>query len=234
MGKVRDKLIRRLGGTPVSDENPSDAELMARRLAWFAQKGQLPPEVEGIRSLLVGYGTLLSRKSVAHTVGKGAYRKPFIPVIVPGFRRLFNLRPDHYEPSLHLTQEPTEVAAMNVIPSEGERFNGLAFPVSEEDLSVLDERERYYQRIRVPIVAFTDGQSLGEAWTYSAPPGAPAVFEASAGLHPRWRDVVVAREGANAISEAFGTMFDETTYMADGQTLVAHEYREHLPDLGPN
>ena len=72
MGKERDKLIRRLGGIPLSEESPSDAELMERRMAWYVDRGHLPPEVEAVRNLLVGYGTLLSRDSVAQTVfGRG-------------------------------------------------------------------------------------------------------------------------------------------------------------------
>ena len=186
---------------------------------------------KAIQILLVGYGTLLSQASVAQTVGGDAQEKIFIPVTVRGFRRLFNLRPDHYEPSFHLSEEPIEVAAMNVMASEGARFNGLAFPVSDQELAALDERERYYQRIRIPIEAFDSGRPLGEAWTYSASPDAPAVFEASAGFRPHWRDVVMAREGAYARDEAFGIMFDETTYMADGLTLVVEAYRDQLPSI---
>ena len=94
MGEERDKLIRRLGGTPVADQDISDEELAARRMEYYAGRGRLPPEIEAIRNLLVGYGTLLSRESVARTVGDAALRKAYVPVIVPGYRRLFNLRPE--------------------------------------------------------------------------------------------------------------------------------------------
>ena len=100
-------------------------------------------------------------------------------------------------------------------------------------MAALDERERYYQRVRVPIEAFDSHQSLGEAWTYSASHDAPAVFEATAGFRPHWRDVVMAREGAYGRREAFGIMFDETTYMADGKTLVVEAYRDQLPSIDP-
>ena len=120
---------------------------------------------------------------------------------------------------------------MNVIPAEGAQFNGLAFPVSEADLVALDDRERYYERIRVPILSFPDSRPLGQAWTYSASRDAPAVFPSSEGLLPHWRDVVMAREGAYAIGTDFGTMFDETTFMADGRTLVVDHYRGFLPEI---
>jgi len=60
MGEERDRLIRRLGGVPLSAENLSDAELVARRMAFYRREGRLPPEVERLRSK-VGYGTLLTR-----------------------------------------------------------------------------------------------------------------------------------------------------------------------------
>lgn len=181
------------------------------------------------RDLLVGYGTLLSRESTAKTVGDSASTRPFEPVLVLGFRRLFNLRPDHYRPSFHLSDEPVEVTAMNVISWEGSWFNGLAFPVSPDDLAALDARERYYERVRVPVLAFPGREPLGDAWVYSAPPGAPAVISAGSSLRPQWEDLVLARAGAYAKGEDFGKMFDETTFMPDGQTLVVDAYRPHLP-----
>jgi hypothetical protein len=245
MGEERDKLIRRLGEAPVSDQDLSDQDLVTRRTEYYADRGRLPPEIEAVRNLLVGYGTLMSRDSVAGTVGDSAMRKPFLPVVVSGYQRLFNLRPDKYQPSFFRTDQPLEVAAMNVTPLDGARFNGLAFPVTDDDLAALDERERYYERVWVPILAFegrreAEGRyvaqrspiSLGNAWVYSAGPDAPAVFDASDGFLPHWRDVVVAREGAYAVSEVFGKMFDQTTYMPDGRTLVAEEYRDDLPDPG--
>ena len=49
MGKERDKLVRRYGGVPISEEQPSDAELMRRYLAIYAREGRLPPEISALR-----------------------------------------------------------------------------------------------------------------------------------------------------------------------------------------
>ena len=231
MGKEREKLFPHRGRAPLAGETPSEGVLARQTTDSQATRGSLPPEIAVTPKLLVGYGTLLSRESVADTVGDAGQRKTFLPVVVPGFRRLFNLRPVHYAPSLIRSQEPTEVAAMNVLPAEGAQFNGLAFPVSEADLVALDDRERYYERIRVPIISFPDGRPLGQAWTYSASREAPAVFPSSEGLLPHWRDVVMAREGAYSIGKDFGRMFDQTTFMADGCTLVVDEYSGLLPEL---
>lgn len=48
MGKERDELIRRLGGTPVSDLNLTDQEII--ELAWdtYYKRGELPPAIREI------------------------------------------------------------------------------------------------------------------------------------------------------------------------------------------
>jgi len=49
MGKERDRLIRRYGGVPVSEERPSDAELVRRYVESYAREGRLPPDIAAIR-----------------------------------------------------------------------------------------------------------------------------------------------------------------------------------------
>jgi hypothetical protein len=233
MGEERDKLIRLLGGIPVSDENLSNAELMARRMESYSRAGRVPPEVEALRSssiLLVGYGTLMNTASMGVTVGPSAEGKPLTPVIVPDYMRLFNLRPDQYQPSHRLVEGPMEAAAANVRPSAGHSFNGLAFPVLEGELSRLDDRERFYERVRVRILSFPEGKPLGFAFVYSAADASPWVPGKESGLLPRWRDIELAREGAYSVNSAFGRMYDQTTYLADGRTLVVSRYHDLLPD----
>ena len=49
MGKERDKLIRRYGGVPISEEQPSDEELLRRYFDSYARKGRLPSEILALR-----------------------------------------------------------------------------------------------------------------------------------------------------------------------------------------
>lgn len=183
--------------------------------------------------LLVGYGTLLNRASLGHSIGANAASdKPLRPVIVEGFRRLFDLRPDHYVPitSCKLGVPGIENAAMNVEPDPTARFNALAFPTTEVELAALDERERYYLRISRPVIDFASGETIGEGHFYAATADAPGIERDPSRLMPLWRDVVWAREGAYAISEAFGRMFDATTFLADGTTRVVDRYADLLGD----
>ena len=93
------------------------------------------------RPWLIGYGTLLSLASLARDIGDTATAgKVFYPIEVCGYKRLFNVRPDHYESSRVLSTRGIETGAMNVQPSPGDSFNGVLFHATEEELIGLDER----------------------------------------------------------------------------------------------
>lgn len=177
---------------------------------------------------LVGYGTLLYRASLSRTIGDSAHEKAMHPVAVPDFRRLFNLRPDHYEPSHRLSPEGIEAGAMNVEPAADAWFNGLAFRVAAQELERLDRRERYYRRLPVRLLDFATREPMGEGFVYSVAPDSPRLERRIDRLLPRWDDIAWAREGAFAITAEFGRAFDETTFLADGRTLVAERYRDLL------
>lgn len=178
---------------------------------------------------VVGFGTLLDKGSLGQTIGQdSAQNKSFLPVIVKGYKRLFNLRPDHYEPGLKFSAEPIELAAANVEPSRAHEFNGLAFRVDESEFSELDKRERYYKRHEVDIYDFFSNAHIGKGFTYSSELDARWIIRDNALLLPLWRDIVLARNGAYTIDMAFGKKYDDTTYMADGETSVIEYYRTHI------
>lgn len=49
MAEERDKLIRRYGGVPISEECLSDAELIRLYMDSYADERRLPPEIEAVR-----------------------------------------------------------------------------------------------------------------------------------------------------------------------------------------
>jgi hypothetical protein len=178
---------------------------------------------------IVGYGTLLDKGSLGQTIGQdSADGKSYIPVLIKGYKRLFNLQPTHYTPGLKFSTDPIELAAANVEPSGQHEFNGLAFKVDESDLSALDQRERYYTRHSVQVYDFFSQALLGTGFTYSSDLDASWIVRDNALLLPLWRDLVFARNGAYGIDRAFGKKYDETTYMADGETLVIDYYQAHI------
>ncbi|MEM9799780.1 MAG: gamma-glutamylcyclotransferase family protein [Planctomycetota bacterium] len=183
-------------------------------------------------SLIVGYGTLLLSASVGTTIGSSAAsEKTYRPVLVPGHRRLFNLRPTHYDSSSKLSTKGNENAAMNVEPAAECRFNAVVFEVQDNELEALDQRERYYERVEVPLLDFSTREDLGTGYCYMSRPDAEWIERDPAKLMPLWRDVVWARTGSLRLSEAFGAEYDATTYMADGKTLVQETYGRFYDDM---
>lgn len=183
--------------------------------------------------LVVGYGTLLLKSSVGDTISQeNANEKTYRPVIVRGFQRLFNLKPDHYTVNNVLSQEGIEMAAANVEKgTEADFFNGLAFTATEEELIALDKREYCYERKPVPIYDFETNEFLGEGFTYMGVPDSRFIIRDTKLLLPYWRDVAYARTGAYATSEAFGQTYDKTTYLADGSSKLVELYAEYLDEL---
>lgn len=178
--------------------------------------------------IIVGFGTLLLQESLGDTIGSD---KQFRPIIVPNYRRLFNLLPDHYEADNRLREDHTEIGAANIEPADGFQFNGLSFEADGNNLEQLDKRERYYKRSVVPHIDFETGEDLGVCHVYESPLDARWLRRDNTQLLPLWRDIVYARVGAYRISESFGKMYDQTTYLADGKTLLVDYYKEHLQAL---
>jgi len=116
-------------------------------------------------------------------------------------------------------------------PANGSFFNGLCFDAYTDDLEDLDKRERYYIRQSAPYFDFETGEELGICHFYESPLEARWLVRDTHKLLPLWRDIVYARIGAYRISEAFGKMYDQTTYLADGKTLLVAYYQKYLKEL---
>lgn len=180
--------------------------------------------------VMAGFGTLLLQESLDDTVGADAAKK-FTPIVIKNYKRLFNLLPDHYEAYNFLRQDGIEKGAANIEPAEGFQFNGLSFLADPNDLDRLDKRERYYKRSAVTYYHFDTGEELGECYVYESPLNARWIVRNNNKLLPLWRDIVYARVGAYRISKSFGEMYDATTYMADGKTLMIDYYKDYLNAL---
>ena len=182
--------------------------------------------------LVAGYGTLLLKESLGDTVNQeNAVEKEFIPVTVQGCKRLFNLFPDHYPAENRIGRGPIERAAANSIFAEDHSFNAVAFEVRNFELELLDKRERYYKRVSAPCFEFPSEKPLGECYFYMSEPDARWIENDINKLLPLWRDIVYARVGSYRISEEFGKLYDATTWMADGKTLMVDYYKDYLAEL---
>lgn len=182
--------------------------------------------------LMAGYGTLLLRESLGDTVSqKDAGTKEMIPVVIKGCKRVYNLFPDHYPAENRLGHGPIERAAANSVFAEGSSFNALVFEVKASELEMLDKRERYYKRVSAPCFEFSTKKPLGECYFYMSEPDARWIENDRTKLLPLWRDIVYARVGSYRISEDFGKLYDATSWLADGRTLVVDYYKDYLKQL---
>jgi hypothetical protein len=182
--------------------------------------------------LLGGIGTLLLKESLGDTVSHdNANSKKSIPIIIEGYRRLYNVACSHYEVENRMGHGFIERGAANIEPAPGFSLNGVAFWVDKSELADLDKRERYYKRISAPCKHFETGEELGICQLYMSPLDAEWVIRDNSKLLPLWRDIAYARVGAYRISEDFGKYFDATSYMADGKTLLVDFYKDHLDAL---
>jgi len=182
------------------------------------------------KTLSLGYGTLLHQASASNTLRGSDSDLEFVPVRVPGLRRLFNLHPEHYEESHKVNSAAIEAAAMNVAFAKDAALNGVVFQTTKDEQQRLDKRERYYHSEKIQVFEFSSGASLGQARFYICSPDEKWINHNPKELLPLWRDIVWGRSGAYAISKEFGQFFDETTYLADGRTLVIDAYRDYLLD----
>jgi cation transport regulator ChaC len=62
-------------------------------------------------------------------------------------------------------QPPVHVAYLSIVPAPGESVDGVAFPVSDEQLAALDRRERNYDRH--DVTDLVDADLGGRVWAYA-------------------------------------------------------------------
>lgn len=95
---------------------------------------------------LFGYGSLICPDSVARTLGRNINADQLTPVWLNGYERGWTV---HDVARFDDEANPTPTAFLNITPHAGRRCNGIAVPVSMEDLEGFDRRERSYRRIDV-------------------------------------------------------------------------------------
>lgn len=152
--------------------------------------------------LVVGYGSLMSHKSLRETIPN----RRFTPVLIKGYQRIFNV----------MAKTGSNPDTVNLRKKKGAVCNGVLFTVNKEDLAKIREREAPEYKLQKTIVFdFKKGNKLGSAFM--------AVDHAFHLDHfhqkPNKSYFILCREAAYHISEAFGCYWDETTYTSNGQKI---------------
>ncbi len=147
---------------------------------------------------VIGYGSLMSRASVGHFRSV----KKVEPVIVKGFRRVFDLTIPHHSGDW-----------LNVHASKKHYFNGVLFHVSEYDLRRIKEREDDYDFVSAWALHYDSEKRLAK--------GLLSVDD-WVGLDkgkrlPQKNYFIECRKAAYGLGDDFGREWDETTFLSNGQ-----------------
>ena len=123
------------------------------------------------KNYIFGYGSLVSAKDVERTLGHQP--ESLTETVVRGWVRDCSMILDNtstirrYETIPDRTV-PRFVAILNIhLPQEGEDAtdpNGVLFPVTDDEMRKMDERENHYQR--VDITDYVDNKPQGRVYAY--------------------------------------------------------------------
>jgi cation transport regulator ChaC len=112
------------------------------------------------RQLVFGYGSLIAEASGVecrlrdHDLGWEVAMDN--REVIPGYK--VYLDPETGE------RPPVEVAYLSITPQPGASVEGVAFPVTDEQLAALDRRERNYERR--DVTDLVDADLGGRVWAY--------------------------------------------------------------------
>jgi cation transport regulator ChaC len=155
-----------------------------------------------MRTFVFGYGSLMRRPGgiPCHLLG---HRRAWNVAMdnrrtIPGYK--YYVDPDTGE------RPPVHVTFLNIYAAAEGRVNGLAFPLTAEELDQLDRRERNYDRI--DVTRSLDVDLGGTVWTYLGSADAQERFAAGT--------PVVAEDYFEAVREDFASAgsldeFDRST-----------------------
>ena len=145
----------------------------------------------------VGYGSLMSHKSLKQTISN----KKFKPAIIKDYKRIFNL--NEYK-----TKDPD---ILNVKKSKKAFFNGVLFYVDEKELKRVKKRESEYELESVYAYDFRTGKRLCKCFIVID----HYLFIDHNKKSPNKNYFKLCREAAYHISRKFGKMWDDTTYVSN-------------------
>jgi hypothetical protein len=129
------------------------------------------------RLAVFGYGSLVSRESIAETLGHQA--PPPIPARLAGWRRrwsIYRVNSAHEKVFERADGEPFEhIVGLNIERSpdarESEWPNGALVELSEGELARLDRREVRYDRVEVTEGVVADAAEFDRVYAFTAKEG---------------------------------------------------------------
>jgi len=103
-----------------------------------------------MKNSFVAYGSLMSHRSLSRTLPD----KKFYPVIVKGYKRIFNM----------MDEDGIDSDVLNLAVSSGAKFNGLMFHINNKELKNLMNREKDYNLEKTKSFDFKTGKFVSESF----------------------------------------------------------------------
>jgi cation transport regulator ChaC len=117
-----------------------------------------------------GYGSLVSPASLARTIGRHPDPGTLLPAVLEGFGRRWNYGSLHQRGSWTGPDGAVDegvVVCLGLQAGTHERCNGVVVGVTDDEIELLDWRERDYDRVDVTKAVAVDGSVLdGRIVTY--------------------------------------------------------------------
>lgn len=170
---------------------------MGKTIYSFANNGK-----KMTTNTIIGYGSLIDPASRAKTIPP----REATPIIVKGYRRIFNMAIlDGPEPNV-----------LNAERQQASSFNAVTIIVNEEELELLKRRETNYDPEHTPYYDPQKGEQLGTAIIFIGKKEAKDTSERP----PNSKYLKLCRKAAYSIGINFGMQWDRTTLLADGTVLA--------------
>jgi len=147
----------------------------------------------------IGYASLLSHTSLESSIKD----KKFTPVLIKGYKRIFNFQ----------TRENENSDVLNIVKSPKNFFNAVIFKVNDKELKELAKREAEYNLEEVEYYNLSGKEKIGK--------GIISVdklinIDKNKKL-PSKNYFILCRSAAYKIGKDFGKMWDQTTFISDGE-----------------
>ena len=153
----------------------------------------------------VGYGSLISHDSLKDTIKD----KKFTPVIVKGYKRIFNLSINGKD-------------ILNLKKSPKSKFNGIIFSVNEKEFKKIKLREEEYNLEETEVYDFKTNKKIGKAFICI-----DYFLEIDHRKRlPNKSYFILCREAAYHLSKDFGKFWDNTTLISDNEK-VSNWIKKH-------
>lgn len=96
--------------------------------------------------LVLGYGSLINRYSIARTLARIPEPQELLPVVLMGYERVWDYTT---RIRMEVPEEDHNAVFLNLRAKPGAEVNGVIFSVDDHEMKLLMARERYYDPVDV-------------------------------------------------------------------------------------